>query len=138
MAIDANTTYIASYHANGGRYAVNSQGLTSGAVHAPLRALSNTEDGGNGVYQYGPSGSFPTQTYQAENYWVDVVFTTNPPDTIAPTVTRVTPAPGAANIAANALIAATFSEAMDPATITTATMELRDGSRCAGSGRRDL
>ena len=128
VAIDANTTYIASYHANGGRYAVNSQGLTSGAVHAPLRALSNTEDGGNGVYQYGPSGSFPTQTYQAENYWVDVVFTTNPPDTIAPTVTRVTPAPGAANIAANALIAATFSEAMDPATITTATMELRDST----------
>jgi len=26
------------------------------------------------VYVYGPGGVFPAQSYWAENYWVDVVF----------------------------------------------------------------
>jgi uncharacterized GH25 family protein len=39
--------------------------------------LQNGEDGGNGVYLYGPSG-FPTNTYNSNNYWVDAVFTEQP------------------------------------------------------------
>ena len=27
-----------------------------------------------GVYSYGAAGSFPSSTYAASNYWVDVVF----------------------------------------------------------------
>jgi fibronectin type 3 domain-containing protein len=49
------------------------------------------------------------------------------PDTRNPTVTAVTPANSAANITIEATPTATFSEAMDPATITTATFQLRDG-----------
>ncbi|MDQ3932901.1 MAG: DUF4082 domain-containing protein, partial [Actinomycetota bacterium] len=41
--------------------------------HAPA---SNTS-GGNGVYRYGTSG-FPTSSYNASNYWVDVTFTPGP------------------------------------------------------------
>ena len=45
--------------------------------------------GGNGVYAYGAASSFPSSTYQASNYWVDVVFSTvGPADTTPPTVTR--------------------------------------------------
>ncbi|MGZ4977041.1 MAG: DUF4082 domain-containing protein [Methylobacter sp.] len=32
--------------------------------------------GGNGVYVYGTGSAFPNQTWNASNYWVDVVFTT--------------------------------------------------------------
>src|SRR5262249_36039740 len=32
--------------------------------------------GGNGVYAYGATSLFPNNTYQALNYWVDVVFST--------------------------------------------------------------
>jgi hypothetical protein len=39
----------------------------------PLQALANGVEGGNGVFKYGPS-SFPTQSYAASNYWVDLVF----------------------------------------------------------------
>ena len=41
----------------------------------PLHALATGVDGGNGVYMYGPTSAFPSNTYQASTYWVDVVFT---------------------------------------------------------------
>ena len=47
-------------------------------------------------------------------------------DTTAPTVTATSPANGATGVAITAPVTATFSEAMDPATIGTATFELRD------------
>ena len=74
IAINLNTTYVASYFAPVGRYAVNSARIaTAGVDRAPPHALQNGVDGGDGVYGYGPSGTFPNQTYQSENYWVDVL-----------------------------------------------------------------
>jgi hypothetical protein len=56
-------------------------------------------------------------------------FTTGAaPDTIAPTVTLVAPLNNAAGVAISARPAATFSEAMDPATITTITFTLEHGT----------
>jgi hypothetical protein len=76
VPISANTVYIASYHTNVGRYAGDTNYFaTKGVDTPPLHALPNSTTGGNGVYRYGSSG-FPNQTWQASNYWVDVVFTT--------------------------------------------------------------
>ncbi len=72
VAIAAKTTYVASYHTNTGYYAATVNGFTVGVDNAPLHALSKSAPGGNGVYRYGAS-AFPNQTYQASNYWVDVV-----------------------------------------------------------------
>ena len=47
--------------------------------------------GGNGVYGYGAS-AFPTQTFNATNYWVDVVFDSTP-DTLAPMIADVSATP---------------------------------------------
>jgi hypothetical protein len=78
VAIVANTTYVVSYHTNTGQYAVsNSYFTTSGVDNPPLHALA-TGVGTNGVYRYGASG-FPNQTYQAANYWVDLVFSSSTP-----------------------------------------------------------
>jgi hypothetical protein len=44
--------------------------------NGPVRALANGVSGANGVYKAGASG-FPTDTWSASNYWVDVVFTTS-------------------------------------------------------------
>lgn len=52
-------------------------------------------------------------------------FTTGPaPDTIPPTVIATTPASNAVNVPTNTQIVATFSEAMNPLTITTGTVRL--------------
>jgi Domain of unknown function (DUF4082) len=39
-----------------------------------LHALRDGVDGGNGVFRYGAGGGFPVNTYNAGNYWIDVVF----------------------------------------------------------------
>ena len=50
------------------------------------------------------------------------------PDTTPPTVSSRTPASGATGVAVGTVVTATFSEALDPATMGTSTFELRDGS----------
>ena len=77
VAITANTVYVASYHAPNGRYAVNEGYFTTGVDTPPLHALRDGASGGNGVYLYG-TGGFPTNTFGASNYWVDVVFIAGP------------------------------------------------------------
>jgi hypothetical protein len=42
-----------------------------------LSAPSNGASGGNGVYVYGAGGQFPSSSFNATNYWVDVVFVAN-------------------------------------------------------------
>ncbi|MBB3045283.1 N,N-dimethylformamidase beta subunit family domain-containing protein [Nocardioides soli] len=109
VAVTANTTYVASYFAPS-RYAVSSAYFTSAFTRGPLTALRDGASGGNGVYRYGSTaGSFPTGTYNSENYWVDVVFD-NGPDTTKPTVTGRTPANGATGVAVGVAPTATFSE----------------------------
>lgn len=126
VAITANTVYTASYHAPVGRYSVNENYFNAGFTSGNLYALSSAESGGNGVYRYGASG-FPTSTYQASNYWVDVVFTTSTgPDTTPPTVTTTSPTANATGVNPANSVTATFSEAVDPASITASTFELRD------------
>jgi hypothetical protein len=102
VSIQANTTYTASYHASKGEYA-DTQGFFGSAVNSPpLHALASASSGGNGVYVYSVSTAFPTSTYLATNYWVDVVFvpttsaTSSATPTFSATATRTptfTPAP---------------------------------------------
>src|SRR5207249_4112694 len=97
--------------------------------NAPLHALADGVDGANGVYAYGANGTFPVNSFNSANYWVDVVFAASTgPDTTPPTVAAVTPANGATGVNATVNAAATFNEAMDASTITTGTFELRDPS----------
>ncbi|HEY5752810.1 MAG TPA: DUF4082 domain-containing protein [Chthoniobacterales bacterium] len=78
VAVAANTVYIASYHTNTGHYSINSNYFSaSGVDNTPLHAPSAGESGGNGVYRYGSNSGFPNQTWNATNYWVDVVFRPN-------------------------------------------------------------
>jgi hypothetical protein len=75
VAVTASTTYVASYYAPVGRYSVDDNFFTaSGVDNPPLHALASGVDGPNGVYRYGSGGGFPTSSFAASNYWVDVVF----------------------------------------------------------------
>jgi hypothetical protein len=75
--VTAGTTYVASYYAPTGGYAVDAGAFaTRGAGAGPVRALASGIDAGNGVYRDGPGGAMPASTHNASNYWVAVVFTT--------------------------------------------------------------
>ena len=78
IPVSANTTYIASYFAPVGHYSAdNNYFATTGVDKAPLHAPADGTYGGNGVYSYSSSSSFPSNSYQASNYWVDVLFQTS-------------------------------------------------------------
>ena len=74
VAVTAGTTYVASYLAPAGRYSYTSSAFASSGVdNPPLHALANTTTP-NGLYVYSSTSTFPTSSYNATNYWVDVVF----------------------------------------------------------------
>lgn len=74
VAISAGVVYVASYHSDVGRYAGDTNYFSAAGVdRPPLHALRNGASGGNGVYVYGAS-AFPANSYEASNYWVDVIF----------------------------------------------------------------
>lgn len=74
VAIAANTTYIASYHTTSGRFSYSPNYFTTARVNGPLTAPDSTSAGGNGVYTFGASGSFPSSSSSSPNVWVDVIF----------------------------------------------------------------
>ena len=88
VAITANTVYVASYFSPTGDFSVDRNYFNAVVNNPPLQALQN-----GGVYNYGSSSGFPAGTFQASNYWVDVVFNSSScPCTIWPsTATPGTP-----------------------------------------------
>ena len=118
VAVTANTTYVASYHTNVGYYSGDNDFFTTGVDNPPLHALANGTST-NGVYTYSATPTFPSSTWRASNYWVDVAFTTSTgPDSTPPTVTATSPAGNTTGVATNTQITATFNESLDPATVT--------------------
>ena len=69
VPVIANTMYVASYFAPNGHYAADIGYFSSASNNVPLHAPSAS----NGVYNYG-SSSFPATSFNASNYWVDVVY----------------------------------------------------------------
>jgi hypothetical protein len=119
VAISANTTYIASYFTSSGFYARDDGYFLNAGVDAyPLHAPATSAAGGNGLYAYGASSTFPTQTDDGSNYWVDVVFSTSP------AVTSVTPAAGATGVSRSSTVTISFDRAMDPTTLNASTIFL--------------
>jgi hypothetical protein len=74
VAVAAGTTYIASYYTSSGEYSVDANYFTNAVTSGPLTALASGTNGGDGVYTYGSSPLFPTNSFNASNYWVDVDF----------------------------------------------------------------
>ena len=78
MAIAADTTYVAGYFDPNGHYSFNSFQFNSSIDNPPLHAVANGTSA-DGLYAYGPSSTFPTNSYSASNYWVDVLFAPTAP-----------------------------------------------------------
>jgi Domain of unknown function (DUF4082)/Bacterial Ig-like domain/Bacterial Ig domain len=130
VPVSAGTTYVASYFAPRGGYSVDRDYFSAaGLDRPPLHALRDGLDGGNGVFAYSATPTFPATGYQGSNYWVDVTFTTElQPDTIPPTVVATSPQDGVQNADTRGTVTVTFSEAVNAATVNASTFQLRDGA----------
>ena len=121
VAVTAGTTYVASYYAPNGHYSVNPGFFsTAGVNNPPLQALANSISA-NGVYAYDSASTFPSSSYNATNYWVDVAFATA---VSVPVVTAVSPSISSTGISTGTNISATFNESMNVSTINRATFQL--------------
>ncbi len=119
VPVKANTTYIASYFAPNGNYSADNHYFASqSAGLPPIEAPQSTTSSPNGVYTYASSNSFPNQTYEDTNYWVDAVLSTNGVSTTPPTVTTQSPAPNATGASPAAPVTATFNTGIDASTLT--------------------
>ena len=75
VPITANTVYVASYQTSVGHLSLDqAYFVTSGVDNAPLHAVTDKSGSANGVYAFTSTPAFPTATYNASNFWVDVVF----------------------------------------------------------------
>ena len=81
VEIAAGETYVASYGTDG-NYAYSSGFFGSGWSSAD--GLLSAAPGANGVYASGGTGLFPTQSYAATNYWVDVTLESDAAGNAAP------------------------------------------------------
>jgi hypothetical protein len=75
VPIAAGTIYVVSYHTSG-FYSADPGYFTSDHSNGPLSAPVG---GGNGVYARSATSSFPSATFDATNYWVDLIFTLQAP-----------------------------------------------------------
>ena len=91
VAIQANTTYVASYYTSAGHYSDDSGYFATAYSAPPLQALAS-----GGVYVYSSSSAFPAQVWNASNYWVDVILQYAG----APTMVAVSLTPGSASLTA--------------------------------------
>ena len=87
VAITAGQPYVVSYLAPRGGYSADHDFFTADVTAGPLTVHRN-----GGVYAYG-TGAFPTQSYRASNYYVDVVFTAGGSAPSTPTDPVPTPDP---------------------------------------------
>src|SRR5260370_7059817 len=75
VGVTANTLYVASYQTSVGHFSLDQGYFTAfGVNNSPLHASADTSGYANDVYAFTSSPAFPTNTLNASNYWVDVVF----------------------------------------------------------------
>jgi hypothetical protein len=72
--ITKGTTYVAAYHSSAGFFSRYTNYFQNSITEGALTGLADGIDGSNGLYGYGNTPFFPTQSYAKTNYWVDVVF----------------------------------------------------------------
>lgn len=85
VALTPSTRYVVSYLAPQGNYSYTSGYFTTPRANGPIVAANAP----NGLFRYGSSGGFPSESWNATSYFVDVVFTTA--DGVTPVVPPVTP-----------------------------------------------
>ena len=88
VAISPGSTYVVSYYAPVGHYSEDGGYMFNAPApepdghdsldSPPLHAVRATPSSANGLFAYGSSSTFPSNTFDGENYWVDVVFAPSP------------------------------------------------------------
>jgi hypothetical protein len=74
VSVTAGTAYVVSYLAPNGHYAATGGAFSSAIDNPPLHGVASSGTSPNGVYAYSATNVFPSNSYNATNYWVDPIF----------------------------------------------------------------
>jgi hypothetical protein len=115
--VTPNTTYIASYFTSAGHYSADAKAFAGGAITSPpLVATKSISSDPNGVFaSTRKAGAFPNQTFNATNYWTDVLFISS---TGQPALIGESPLPNSTNQTTVNPVTATFNKDVVASTIT--------------------
>jgi hypothetical protein len=97
VPIAAGTTYVAAYFTPAGHYSSTTEGLANSIDNGQLQTVADSTSA-NGVYSYASSPTFPNTSFQANNYWVDVLFSHTNTSPSVPTSVGATPGYGSATV----------------------------------------
>ena len=113
VPVSAGQTYVASYTAPQGRYALGADAFHyRPKLSPPLRV-----EGGWGAQPagvFGNPGSFPSSSYLSSNYYVDVLFTTVDDSPLS--ATNQWPVAGSSSVARTTTVSATYSKPLQAGT----------------------
>jgi hypothetical protein len=131
VQLTSGQQYTASYYAPNGHYSASGGFFTvpwtNGILDAPAIA---------GTYRYGGE-AFPTDTYNAANYWVDpIVQPGSAPDTSPPVVQSRSPIACATSVAVGVAPTAVFSDDITTSSLTM-TLKTSAGAAVAASTAYD-
>ncbi|WP_157157455.1 DUF4082 domain-containing protein [Diaminobutyricimonas sp. LJ205] len=105
VMLNPGVRYVVSYHAPNGYYSYSGGYFTTQHTNGPLTA----DTVANGRYRYGGGGVMPEASWNASNYFVDVVFSTSyVPPAALPSVTASSPTPGQAPVQPTTAVSATL------------------------------
>lgn len=133
VPLSANSTYVVSYTAPAGGYAVEAGAFWyRGISSPPLNVAGGFGAEPAGVFQ--SPGRFPTRSFGASHYFVDVVFSTV--DETPLTLHGHSPVDGATSVPTTSAVSTTFSKPIDESTVTFA-LAPEGGSPVAGATAYD-
>ena len=127
----AGQTDVVSYTAPAGHYAAESGAFWYAGRNAPPLSVAGGF-GGAPAGVYGNPGTFPSESWGASQYYVDVVFSTTSASPLA--ITDHEPATGAGTVPVDTPITATFSK---PVTSSSLTLSVSGGASVAGTTSYD-
>ncbi|MGV8849597.1 MAG: DUF4082 domain-containing protein [Propionibacteriaceae bacterium] len=120
VKLSAGTTYVVSYHSPYGRYTATE--WFTGASASPNLSVASSNVG---VFAYGSKSAFPTLSWHASQYWVDLTFsagssaTTSATPVASTSTATATPATStSAGASATSPSTTTATTAAPPATVT--------------------
>ncbi|ROQ03697.1 Ig-like domain-containing protein [Rathayibacter sp. PhB93] len=129
VAVNAGTTYVVSYTTTTGHYSAADWFWSStGYAAAPLTVAGGFGATPAGVYS--TTGGFPTDSYRANNYYVDAVYSTV--DATPLSVGSQSPLAGSSSVAPSTKVSAVFSKAVTASTVAM-TLKTAAGASVAGS-----
>ena len=114
VKVTAGQTYVVSYNAPNGRYSyATGYWDYKGMDAAPLTAAGGFGSAPAGVYN--TNSSFPTDSYENSNYYVDAIFEST--DTSPLAATGQVPVDGAGSVAVSTAVSAVLSKDVVPASV---------------------